>query len=678
MAKYKHNIPSVLIPQDDICVPLHIPNHPDYVALVIRAIRLLTLDRNYDRDENHSAIVVRQQWLNRTYQPLIDAIEKAVGCFDCEAGDCEVYPSSASMITYSPQNPFSEPDLIPDGYLTPPFTRFANFPLVGWLATWFPDFTESLTGYLPDDIIVDISSLPSGSWSEPALGMPQIAIATSGNGIVELHMINFPLGGRAIVTIDVQPNVGDILGGILGNQEFSIELNRDIISIPPETVPVSIFEIPIEDEIPTNHTIYITFVPTVDDSLIPLNFGGGIRQVVFCGLDGVIMPIVEAIRLNNCQLEQKINGQWIAVGDVNACITAITDDLQAQITANDNDISGLLFTDADLQAQITGNLNNIASNVLAITNNANNISNMQDDIGDIQLSILGINAINIQQDNRLTALESKVSSSGSANFKADVKLAYNTVDYTNATAIYATAIESVISHEFTYDNALIIVEFKARSVGTNGTSYFRLAVAGQADSVNEEIVKTNVAVSTQCSEVYSGLKGQTLNVFLEFKAGTNTATLIGEQNIQYTILEWEGVPNNIVTFDNGGLPYTLVSPNTGVVSSGGNPGNCLLDQSVGFGDALGIEVDLGSSKQVNSVTLNVFSSDFPNTYITIYVGGVLAQQGTLVGLPNAWRTYQFNAGSFPLTGQTVRVFASPETGVTIADLRYDNIQINYE
>jgi len=334
------------------------------------------------------------------------------------------------------------------------------------------------------------------------------------------------------------------------------------------------------------------------------------------------------------------------------------------IQSNTNSIDALNVTVVNLSNQIASNDTDIA--------------NLDTRLDDVELSILGINAINIQQDNRLTALESKISSSGSTNFKASSKIAFNSADYTNTGTFYATAIETTIPHEFTYDNALIFAEFKGRTNGTGNTSFWRLAVAGQPDSVNVAILKESVPVSAQVSEIYSGLKGQTLHISLEFARGTGNPTILANQNVSYTIIEWEGIPNNIVTFDDGGLPYTLVSPNTGVVSSGGNPGMCLFDQAVGFGDALGIEVDFGSSKQVNSVTLDVFSSDFPNTYITIYVGGVQAQQATLVGAPNAWRTYQFNAGSFPLSGQTVRVYASAETGVTIAQLRYDNIQINYE
>lgn len=85
----------------------------------------------------------------------------------------------------------------------------------------------------------------------------------------------------AIISVDNPVDLGDIIGGILGDGIDSIDLNQDIVSLPPETTE----EIIIEVEIPTEgeHTVYIYFLPTVNDSLIPLAFGGGIRSFELCG-----------------------------------------------------------------------------------------------------------------------------------------------------------------------------------------------------------------------------------------------------------------------------------------------------------------------------------------------------------------------------------------------------------
>lgn len=351
---YDHKIPSVLIPQGDICVPLYIPANSDYVGLLVGAIRSLTYDVHYMRDEARSAVTVREQFLQRTLLPLIDALENG----QCGEPHCIDFPSNDPIITYYPQNPFTEPSLVPSGYLTPPFTRWADFiPLVpDWLQDWLAGQLTELTGYEANDIIVDISSLPlQADWNDILSGsMPQISIAVSGVGTMKLHLLNFPLGGRAIITVDTQPNIADIFLGILGQAESSIELNRDLIALPIESNSVIIHEVEINTY--GNHTVYITFVPVIDDSSIPINFGGGLRKIELCGF-GVSPMIVEDIRLNNCVLEKQENGVWVTVGSINDCVTAITDPIEAQTLINTT---------------------NITNNTTNITNNAGDINNLSD------------------------------------------------------------------------------------------------------------------------------------------------------------------------------------------------------------------------------------------------------------------------------------------------------------
>lgn len=81
---YDHKLPEELIPEDDLCVCVQIPNHPDYVALFVRAVRLLELDRHYERDEDHNAIIVRNQWSTRTITPLIEGLATGSNMCCCE------------------------------------------------------------------------------------------------------------------------------------------------------------------------------------------------------------------------------------------------------------------------------------------------------------------------------------------------------------------------------------------------------------------------------------------------------------------------------------------------------------------------------------------------------------------------------------------------------------------
>lgn len=80
---YDHNLPSVLNPTGDYCVPLFIPHHPDYTALLLGVISTLEDLERYERDpnfDNEDAKIVVAQWRDRTITPLIEAIASATAC----------------------------------------------------------------------------------------------------------------------------------------------------------------------------------------------------------------------------------------------------------------------------------------------------------------------------------------------------------------------------------------------------------------------------------------------------------------------------------------------------------------------------------------------------------------------------------------------------------------------
>jgi hypothetical protein len=268
MARFEHKLPAILEPVGDICVEVTIPAHPDYVALFIRAVRMLETNRLYERDENLSAKTVVNQWRQRTITPLIDALASGTGICGAGGDGCLAYPPFASFISYSPQNPFTDPDLVPDGYEQPPF--FVNGR----------DNEHDLPNYNRGDVILDFGSINiEPSWD--LAKTPRIELCLEGSGAAKIHFLNIVQGGVAIVSVDNPVDLGDIIGGLIGDGIDSIDLNQDIVSLPPETAEEIIIEVEVDTE--GEHIIYIYFLPTVNDSLIPLAFGGGIRSIELCG-----------------------------------------------------------------------------------------------------------------------------------------------------------------------------------------------------------------------------------------------------------------------------------------------------------------------------------------------------------------------------------------------------------
>lgn len=301
MSYQNHKIPEVLIPETDICVPLFIPAHTDYVALMVRAVRQLELDRHYERDENKSALIVREQWRTRTIQPLIDALIAGTPCEGENNVLCETYETYHDVIQFYPNDPYANADY-PDIYLK--WLRFESLTgldgvLPEWLEAVRDAFSYDLSGYLPDDCVLVINTLsvlnPIERFEQllenfTNFPFPTITLNVNGSGTVGLEFLNVPLGGRAIILEDIDLSIDTIyrlLTDTLSSSEEGllasisiVELNRDLTSLPPETAATQIQEVELNNS--GDHTIRIIFVPAFNDE-VPLVFPfAGIRSVRIC------------------------------------------------------------------------------------------------------------------------------------------------------------------------------------------------------------------------------------------------------------------------------------------------------------------------------------------------------------------------------------------------------------
>lgn len=268
------------------CFTLEIPDEPFHRAAFFGALESLTKWWNWQRDENHTAAEVTRVWR--------DVIERALsGDIDCAEGTLqtvnfcrEFYPRSP-FIDFQPASPFrTDEDQIPFGYAARPWalansTYVQNYPL-----DWLQDAGTALINLFSDFQNEDVLSL---YLSQPASsvpnGFPRFSVSVEGTGTVELHMLNVPLGGRCVVSVDVDlPDVDDILAGNIDFGKLYItETNWDAFAFPPETAQVVIHEI--ELDTPGEHVIHVTVVPVLNDELIFIQYGAGLRKVVLCGDD---------------------------------------------------------------------------------------------------------------------------------------------------------------------------------------------------------------------------------------------------------------------------------------------------------------------------------------------------------------------------------------------------------
>lgn len=86
---HHHRIPDNLAPDGSICVTLYLPNDSQWLSFFVAHIRKLANDRQWQRDEAKSALLVREIWMNVTIKPLIDALIDGEYCgmteLDCGA-----------------------------------------------------------------------------------------------------------------------------------------------------------------------------------------------------------------------------------------------------------------------------------------------------------------------------------------------------------------------------------------------------------------------------------------------------------------------------------------------------------------------------------------------------------------------------------------------------------------
>lgn len=237
-------------------------------------------------------------------QTIMEILLKTIDCppeFPPESGDCLNYLPYANFLTYEPQNPYNQPDYVPPNYLVPPF--FLNDAL---------QYPESL-GYENTDVFIDPAGLNIDPINVATLDFPNIVIQVVGAGQIEVDFLAVQQGSFVVVKVGSYPNIADlILSGIVETGVKVIDLNNDNVGVPAESDVVISEEININGAVNEITSVYCVFIPALDDSLIPLRYGGGIRQIGLCGFEGTAAVSIEDVRYNvtTGDLEKRIAGVW--------------------------------------------------------------------------------------------------------------------------------------------------------------------------------------------------------------------------------------------------------------------------------------------------------------------------------------------------------------------------------
>lgn len=248
---------------------------------------------------------------NEIIWQLVKAVHQLQELGGDDTSGCIEYLPSVPFVKFFPDNPYVSGDKSV-GWNKEAWFYWSDFDTLfpDWLDNWLNGYLGELLGYLPTDVLFNIESVPSNPIDlilNGGMFLPKIEIKFTGTGVVELGLLSFPLGGKAVIELDQEPNIIDILtGGIIDPDAFIVELNRDLVSFPPDEYPINNIELKVETG--GVHTLYIVFIPTLNDDLLPVGFGGGIRSIELCGFEESPMGGIQNVVFEDCTLKVLVDG----------------------------------------------------------------------------------------------------------------------------------------------------------------------------------------------------------------------------------------------------------------------------------------------------------------------------------------------------------------------------------
>lgn len=249
-SSYERPVPLVLV-DPDVDVNYTVCFRSEWLPYVLGALQQLLQQVTWDTDDPDALNLVqaRAELLIALFMEGCPTVMPDTGCV--------TYPMSASFISYYPQNPYTQPGYVPEWYSITPFVVIDS------------DWAATVTGTAIGDVVALNGAFPNPD-AVIEHGLSAIHLEFTGEGVVELHFVSIVAGALAIVTVDDD-----------GSHSRIVDTNADVVSVPPETAGEMVEEFTITGT--GAHHIDVRFTPVLDDSGIPLRYGGGMRSVVLCG-----------------------------------------------------------------------------------------------------------------------------------------------------------------------------------------------------------------------------------------------------------------------------------------------------------------------------------------------------------------------------------------------------------
>jgi len=181
---------------------------------------------------------------------------------------CEQFVPEQDWIAFFPNDPFTTPDYVPEGYLLPPF--YTNPVLLPFDSR---RSTDAILNFASFPLFQNIAQLIE-------TGLPRFRINFEGSGQVEVEILKVVNGGYALIQLDDNPANDQVIDC----NQFTITDLADLeefidIVIEGKLVQTEIVEFNIESG--GAHHIDCYFLPNIGLDIL-LGWGGGLRSVEFC------------------------------------------------------------------------------------------------------------------------------------------------------------------------------------------------------------------------------------------------------------------------------------------------------------------------------------------------------------------------------------------------------------
>jgi hypothetical protein len=305
--KHKNKLPANL-PGAVRCVPLNIPDDPEYSAMLLGLVRQLTNWSRYDIEPGKDRDDVVSLWRNVTYAPLVDAILNDDRCSGTlpEESDCQEINAFHPAITYWPNHPI----------LTPGIT-LGPYEETCWMTG------ESFVFSNANEAMINPLCYTQADMGELLeFGAPSWTLHFTGQGEIDVHFRQQPQGGVVWIFPDGNPLVGQAI-------DLSFISVLDFLSFEALLIFLGLvtgnedteFVHTVEFTTPGPHTLTAWYLPSGEAEPPYLRAGGGLAKIQLCGvsLELVEMPPVYTLDCNDGVIRLLADGVPASTIDLLEC-----------------------------------------------------------------------------------------------------------------------------------------------------------------------------------------------------------------------------------------------------------------------------------------------------------------------------------------------------------------------